>query len=734
MYKPIFGELFIDHADTGRNTIHLFISQPTPLEEKNLGRAFVLLEFEQSIPDSDDIIQRLDDSFTEAFYRSADFEVEAAFERALQKVNRTVQDIVSQLGEDWVYHTNAVLGVLHGTHIYLTHIGKIEGKLIHGDRITNIIESSATAEVKPLKLFTNIVSGQCPENGGMIFSTSNLLDYLSLEKIRRTVKDNNPAEATEYLSSTLSAHDTLSNIAAIIVKYVVPTAHQTEVELPETNDLDGDNDAALERTTFTEPADSMSKLIHQERATGDLLAPSIWPTVKKRLQSVSQYQGTKAASDQAPAHPAARFALLAWQFILNVILQIASGLVWIGKYLYRWINKIIKNRDSISSSVGGSVSGVSGWWKKLSGPQKIFLGLFSLAVVIFMISVLTKHSAVKQDDQSTQYAATMTQVQNLLSEVESKQIMKDDAGARATVAQADQLLTTIPTDSTTYKNGGADLRSKIDGYNQTFNKVTPVDQLATVADFSQLANGATLNRITKIGNNIFAFSGTTDGVYRDNLDTNTTQAAISGSGTVGYGNIKNDSAATTLAVQLPNSFVQFNPVLEKNSPVTVTFKDDSTVVTDFNIFASKLYVLDATNNRIVRLQKTKDTYNQSQPWLTDSTDVSKAVSFDIDGSIYVLGSDGSITKLDAGKKSQFTPDTFSPSLAGSVDIIKTDPSNPFYILNPTTKRIVILEPNGKLRTQYTNDAFANAMDLYVDEAAGIAYVLADNKVYSVLIK
>jgi len=729
MLKPIFGELFIDHAEAGRNIIHLFISQPTPLEEKSLGRVFILIEFDQVIDQSETILQRIDDTFTDAFYHSADFETEAAFERALQKVNRAVQDLVSQFGEDWTYHTNAILGVFQGTQLYLTNIGKVEGKLVHDDNITTVIELQATTEIKPLKLFTNIVSGKCPEKSGLLFSTSNLLDYLSLEKIKRTVQANTPAEATEYLSSTLSEHDTLSNIAGFVVKFTSSGNQETPVT-PYTNT----NDEALDHTEFTEPVDSMSKLIHQERATGDLLTPSIWPTVKKRLQYVGSYTGTTTNSKDLAAMPKAlHYALIAWKFTWNILLQIGAALLIAIKFLYQWIKKLIQNRDSLSGS------GISGWWKSLTGPRKLFLGLFSLVVVIFFISIFTKQSSVKKDDQSTKYASTITQVQTLLADVETKQIMKDEAGARANIAQADQLLTSIPTDSTAYKNGGADLRTKINTYNQTFNKVTTLDQVTTAADFSQLTNGGNLSHIAKIGNNIFGFAAGSTAVYRQNLDNNTSEIVITGTGNAGYGAVHNDSVGTSLAVQAPNSFVQLNPISKKTSSVTAAFKDNDTVVTDFNIFANRLYVLDAKNNRIVRLDKSTDKnangYAKPQAWLTDGTDLSKAVSFAIDSSIYVLSSDGAIIKLDGGKKSQFTADsTFTPSLAGATTIVKTDSANPFYILNPTTKRIVVLEPNGKLRAQYTNDTLAGATDMVVDEAAGVAYVLAGDKVYSINVK
>lgn len=726
--KPIFGELFIDRGTPAGSALHLFLAQPTPLEQKNLGRIFALIEFTEQFSFAEEVVSYLDDHFFQSYYRSSDFEVEAAFERSLHKVNTAVHDLINRHGEDWVYKTNIVLGVCYEGDIHLSYVGKIEAYLAQNDAMIDIIQHPQTAEIQPLKLFNNIISGKCPEKAAMIIATSTMLDYLSLEKIRRSIKDQSPAEAVQHFESVFSEQDTMSNVAAFIIQYERVSA---------TADLPTAATAAaidpMERSQFSENRDSMEKLIHQERTTGDLLTPSIWPSVKQRIKSVSSrttedsgMTGKTTSQNYAKSQsPFVTWLISAGKFIIYWTKHLLILLLRLARMIYAWLKRFFKNPDSLSSTVGGSMRGTASWWRRLSTPRKIFLGLFVLTLIIFAISLFRKDTAVEKDATVEAQAATMTEVRNKLGEVESKQIMKDEAGARELLGEAETLLAEVPADSKAYAEANGDeLRAKINEYNGALNKVKTLASVETVASFGSIENAANVGKITKIGNNIYGFADSNDSVYRINLSDKAVSAVISGSDSeVAVRGVENDSAATTLALVGNKKFVQFNPVLEKTSPVTVALKDKVNV-TDFDVFASRLYVLDAGQKNILRLTKSANNYNQSEAWLEETAGMENAVSFDIDGSIYVLFNDGTIKKFDGGSESDFTVGTFSPSLSGATTLIKTDPTEPFYILNPTTQRVVVLSSDGNLEQQFTHPDFANAKDLWIDGET--AYVLTGN--------
>ncbi len=737
--KLVFGELLVDHAAERGSVLHLFVAQPTPLEEKNLGKIFALIEFTEPFPFANDVVQQIDDSFFQNYYHSTDFEIEAAFERSLHKVNNAVQDVIREHGEDWVYKTNLALGVVRDSTLHLSYAGKVEAYLAQPDKMVDIIQQPSSSAIQPLKLFNTIVSGKCPEKCSLIIATATLFNYLSLEKVRRIVLEQSPAEAVQSLENVLSEHDTLSNIAAFVIK--TERINTANVGAGATSPS---GTTPLERTAFSNNQDSMEKLISQERKTDDLLTSSIWPNLKGRLKSITTQTKTRPSGAERSSHaPVNRRAqtspvMVVWQYIVwgarwlaRMGLQLLRWLLIAGKAVWRALKRFFRNPDSLSASFGGSVHGVIGWWRRLTLPRKLFLTLFALTVIIFAIALLRKDRSVTNNQQAEQYAQTITNLQNTLGEIESKQIMKDETGARALLVKAENDLATIPTDSAAYRANGEAIRQKIDSLNADLNKVVTLDQLTLVADFTGLPEAKDVGRITMIGNNIFGFAEDSETVYRSNLEDSTVTSGADSK--LGYRSLENDSAATTLAYVAKETFVQFNPVLEKTSAVTVNLKDKVTV-TDFDIFADRLYVLDATNKKIWRLERTGDTYSQSSAWLETTEALEQAVAFDIDGSIYVLLGDGQVKRYDSGQETSFKLDSFSPSLAGANAIVKTEPTLPFYILNPSTQRLVILETDGKLRAQYVNANLAAAKDLIVDEDKQLVYVLADNKVWSISVK
>lgn len=735
MYKTLFSELFIDRPENDRNAIHLFVSEPSPLEEKNLGRIFVLMELEDPQPYYDEIIEKIDQAFLNAYYRSSDFEIEAAFERSLHKINKTVQELVSKYGEGWVYKTNALLGIVKDTEVHLTYVGSVEGFLIHKSTIIDILQKTQSSQIKPLKLFTNIISGQCPDQATMVFATTNLLDYLSLEKIRRTITEYDSQSKQSVFANILDESTTLSNIAALALRVETKTYEASDVERLD-REIEFTDIDEIEREEFPQDnPDSMSKLIEQEQRTGDLLTPSIWPSLKKRFQNVSQNtvpsnNDTIRVSNQKyqqAGKTAVTILITIWNVAKTIIIKLVMGLAYLTKQLVR----LLRNNKNVPIKIGSSVGQAGNWFQRLSRPRKVLL--FSAIVVMsfFIISVLWKDRHVEQQQQIETYDQTVRDIQNLLGEIESKQIMNDEAGAKDNLAKAEQLLTSIPKESATYQSQGNALEQQITNLKNTFNKVTVITDAEEIGDFNSADAPSTLKNITKIGSNIFAFDQQSESVYRLNLETKAANAVLTGSDTeAGYETIENDSAATTLAVLKNKSFVEFNPVIEKTSVVSVDTLPDETV-TDVDIFNDRLYVLDASAGKIYRHNASGDAYGKSSEWLSNGVSVAGAVAFDIDSSIYVLMSDGAVKKYDSGSEVKFQLDAVQPGLGGATRIIKPSVTSSFYILNPQYSMISIFKPDGKLDKQLTTDQFKDLKDIVVDLDSGSMYVLAGSKIYQV---
>lgn len=732
MAKPVIAELFIDHGTNDAHAIHVFVSEPSPLEEKNLGKVFAIFDFSEPQRFTEELVDVIDSNFSKAFYHSTEFDIEVAFERALQRVNKVVQEAITSYGEDWVYHTSAVLGVMRNQEVHFTYIGEMEAFLMQGESITNIIQHG-TEDIRPLKLFSNIISGQCPIKGGLLFCTTNLLDYLSQEKIRRCITEQSPAEAIQSFENILTAQTTLSSIAGLIIKMTTAETSATVADVLGENDI-------LEHSDFVpESHDSMKKLVHHEKTTNDLLTPSIWPSVKKQLHRFKQSPTTALPELNSSTTPGdgtwsklQPWLKQAWSVTVKILIWLQRFLINLILATADFLGRLIKGQRSVAKSLGAAHGRFSNsWWERLTPARRLLLITFVIVALIFTITLWWKQRSVKEQTVADTSDKTLDQVDNLVGAAESKHIIPDDASAREDLTKANDLLKAIPSDTKIDQTRLKSIQDKIASLDNTLNKVRTVTA-ETVANYSEINSATKIGLLTKIGEYVYGFDTQQQSVYRINTTDNKGSAVLENSAVKApFTAVVNDSAATTLISLANNDFVQFNPILEKATTVTIGKLPDKSTVADIDLFNSRLYILDPVHSQIYRAQKSGDAYGTPSEWIKDQIDLSQAISFDIDASIYVLLKSGEIVKFTEGKKTDLALETVSPNLAGATKLTKSSPTSKFYVFNPTTKRVVIFTADGKLDQQLTAPELEHLQDAVVDEDKQLVYFVADNTLYKI---
>jgi hypothetical protein len=154
-------------------------------------------------------------------------------------------------------------------------------------------------------------------------------------------------------------------------------------------------------------------------------------------------------------------------------------------------------------------------------------------------------------------------------------------------------------------------------------------------------------------------------------------------------------------------------------------------------FAGNLYVLDKAGNTVYRYSGlTGGTFGSQQNWLSASTtaDFSSAVSWGMDGAIYVLYPNSKILKYSLGSPQNFSISGVLPEI-GSIDAISASPDNQYiYLLDKAGKRVVVIDKKGKYKAQYTSDQIAGAKALVVSEAQKQIILLTGDKLLSIEIK
>jgi hypothetical protein len=143
-------------------------------------------------------------------------------------------------------------------------------------------------------------------------------------------------------------------------------------------------------------------------------------------------------------------------------------------------------------------------------------------------------------------------------------------------------------------------------------------------------------------------------------------------------------------------------------------------------FLGNFYVLD-TKKGVLKFSGSS--YSESSYFSGDAPDLSRATSMTIDGSVWILFSNGNLEKYTKGAKDTFSIKGLSEAFSKPTRVITTADTQKLYVLDPGSSRIVVLKKDGTFETQYKADVLRNAKEVDISEKDRKAYILSGSKVY-----
>lgn len=197
---------------------------------------------------------------------------------------------------------------------------------------------------------------------------------------------------------------------------------------------------------------------------------------------------------------------------------------------------------------------------------------------------------------------------------------------------------------------------------------------------------------------------------------------------------------TQLAAFWPQIFVLTEKgiiELEKDSKkprLVKEFDEDWGKIVDLQTFANNLYLL--TDKTIWQYLSTEGGFGSKKRWLKSGTkiDFSGTVSMAIDGSIWILQTDGTIVKLTRGQKDPFGMAGLDKGFSQPQLIFTNDNCQNLYILDKGNWRVVVLEKSGEYHSQYIWEGIKDIDGLVVSEKEGKIFLLQGSKIYEIKLK
>jgi len=151
-------------------------------------------------------------------------------------------------------------------------------------------------------------------------------------------------------------------------------------------------------------------------------------------------------------------------------------------------------------------------------------------------------------------------------------------------------------------------------------------------------------------------------------------------------------------------------------------------------YNGNVYVLDKKQNQILKFVQTDSGFLNTNYFTGTGPDLSKAVSMAIDSDVYILSTDGTVTKYTKGNADNFSLTGLDMPLSRPTGIITNADDDNIYILDNGNSRIVVLDKSGNYKAQYQASVIKTAKDFEVLEKDKKVYVLSGGKVYEIDLK
>ncbi|MDZ7586906.1 MAG: hypothetical protein U0946_04070, partial [Patescibacteria group bacterium] len=150
-------------------------------------------------------------------------------------------------------------------------------------------------------------------------------------------------------------------------------------------------------------------------------------------------------------------------------------------------------------------------------------------------------------------------------------------------------------------------------------------------------------------------------------------------------------------------------------------------------FGSNLYLLDKSKSgQIWKYLGVTSGLSAKRTYLKGETyDLSEAMSMAIDGSVWVLFSDGTIAKYVQGTKDAFVVAGLDKNFEEPIKIFTSPEVENLYVLDRRQTRVVVVSKTGEYQAQYEWPGMAGVKDLAVSEKLKKMFLLTGEKVFTI---
>ena len=728
-------EFFVEGGNQERSHVLLHITEPSTAAERAKGYFFAVCEINNGTLEQIEELQKIVDDLESGYYETADTPEKDAFEIALESINRRGHQILK--GGTSIVH--CLVGTLREETLSLALHGQPTTRLFYakqGELSAQDILADETNDRSDGQLFSAVIQGKLNPGDFLSGSTPHVSDFISDDRLKKLLPARSTRESAVHIQKVLgNLHNNLSYGGILI--HLLPAT-----QVPKTGKLP----LHLKHNAH----ESMQALRQREERSTSVLSPTLWQQLGHTVKSLkSKKKEPRAAaprpveeSNYRPREPRADGSFFALTLITlgRALVAGTMGLYTVLKKLVLLLGRgavalllIITNkggqRELVIQSARLAIENKKQYVRNLPLVSKILFGLTLLLAIIFAGSIGYLSYRENRLARLQSYRQEVQAIADKKTAAEASLIYNDEAKAFALLQEATLLLNALPDNTREQKEQKAALAQEVDSSLMRLRKIH-VTTPELIVDLGEYHGDAQATQLAILDEDLFAYGESDQRLYRLDLATKGVTA-------VAHDHIPNFIMATTPKEQDLIAFLTRDGRLaeyQKTAGTVAAKTIDLVPGAAFGalfVYNQRLYTIDQTRNQITKHARTQTGYDRGASWLRadETVDLGDAISLAIDGDLFVLKANGEVMKLVAGRRQTFEITGLDPKLREPAILWTYNDVKNLYILEPSQKRVVVLDKNGKLLAQYTASAWQNPTGMVVREEKGEVYILDTNKVY-----
>lgn len=723
-------EFFIEGHNHDKSHVILHITEPSTNDVKK-GYFFALAEIKNGGRDEIIEMEKIFDDLEKSYYNTQDSAQKTALELSLEFINRRAQEVLKESEAE----VDCFVGVLEDFHLTFSTHGSPVGVLFYSkDGKLDHLSIIDPEENDKRQFFSSLTEGDLHTSDSLLIATPQISEFFSLERLEKLILTHSTGESVDHIQKVLKQLRSGNSYGGALFQNI-------ETYTPEKIDR-------KPRDVSKGSVASIDSLVQREKETASTLSPPLFHDTREKMKT---YMGERKEATQINTPRNSKMVQHGNQSenrTSDIILMIGRGLLSTLRGIIFVFISVLRFFQSVFSSLFFLITNRGGQrehiirnfkisskrkidsLKHLPVVSKVLLILALVSLVAFFGSIAYLRMNHTKEVKNQEYDNLVTTIEEKKNAAEASLLYNDETRALSLIQEAQGYVEQIPKDSPEKEQKAAALLSELQATLSKLQKMTVVNpEIKT--DLLASNPNAKADRLIRTGDTLLISGKEDTNFYFLSLTNNEVKTQL-------HDTLPNLGFNATPKEQDKVIFIRENDKLAKLDKTTLGFNDQTitfpvinTKLQAIGLYNRRLYSLDTNNNQIFKHNETLTGYDKGNPWLTDaSIDVRDAISFAIDGDIYLLKSAGSILKLTAGKLQNFELTGIIPALSAPKEIWTSSDSQNIYILEPSQKRIVMLDKQGKFLKQFTSPGWQSPVSMSIDEKEKKIYVLDTNKVYS----